>query len=109
MKNAPNDRRFLLLVLLYVAIMRPDALLCLFAENGRPTMFNLEAFTDRREALALFDLLRGRDPHQPWPLLPILTFLAPGGSGKSTLIEYLRVKHCSLPDGRAVLPYARLD
>ncbi|MGB8346437.1 MAG: hypothetical protein WCD86_16245, partial [Ktedonobacteraceae bacterium] len=72
-------------------------------------MFNLEAFTDRREALALFDLLRGRDPHQPWPLLPILTFLAPGGSGKSTLIEYLRVKHCSLPDGRAVLPYARLD
>lgn len=72
-------------------------------------MFNLGAFTDRREALALFDLLRGRDPHKPWPLLPILTFLAPGGSGKSTLIEYLRVKHCSLPDGRAVLPYARLD
>jgi len=69
----------------------------------------LDLFTDRREALALFDLLRGRDPGQPWPLLPILAFIAPGGSGKSTLMEYLRVKKCSLPDGRAALPYAHLD
>ncbi len=37
----------------------------------------LELFTDRREALALFDLLRGRDPEKPWPLLPILAFIAP--------------------------------
>ena len=69
----------------------------------------LETFTDRREALALFDLVRGSDPHQPWPLLPILAFIAPGGSGKSTLIDYLRFKKCSLPDGRAALPYAHLD
>jgi hypothetical protein len=66
-------------------------------------------FTDRREALALFDLLRGRDPGKPWSLLPLLTFIAPGGSGKSTLLDYLRLKKCSLPDGRAALPYAHLD
>ena len=40
----------------------------------------LDTFTDRREALALFDVVRGRDPAQPWPLLPILAFIAPGGS-----------------------------
>src|SRR5947209_1410502 len=68
-----------------------------------------DLFTDRREALALFDLLRGRHPEQPWPLLPILAFIAPGGSGKSTLMDYLRVTKCSLPDGRAALPYAHLD
>ena len=51
-----------------------------------------ETFTDRHEAIALFDHLRGRDPEKPWPLLPILAFIAPGGSGKSTLIEYLRQK-----------------
>ena len=45
----------------------------------------LETFTDRHEAIALFDRLRGRDPEKPWPLLPILAFIAPGGSGKSTL------------------------
>jgi hypothetical protein len=27
----------------------------------------LETFTDRREELTLFDLLRGRDPTKPWP------------------------------------------
>jgi hypothetical protein len=69
----------------------------------------LETFTDRREALALFDLVRSRDPNQPWPLLPILAFIAPGGSGKSTLMDYLRVKKCRLPSGRAVLPHAHLD
>ena len=69
----------------------------------------LETFTDRREAITLFNYLRGRDPSKPWPLLPILAFNAPGGGGKSTLIEYLRLKECSLPDGRAVLPYAHLD
>jgi len=69
----------------------------------------LDTFTDRREALALFDLLRGRDPAKPWPLLPILAFIAPGGSGKSTLLDYLRLKKCSLPDRRAALPYAHLD
>src|SRR5437879_9914802 len=70
----------------------------------------LELFTDRREAIALFNYLRGRENRkEPWPLLPVLTFLAPGGSGKSLLIKYLRDKECSLPDGRAVLPYAYLD
>jgi hypothetical protein len=64
----------------------------------------LETFMDRREALVLFDLLRGRDPEKPWPLLPILAFLAVGGSGKSMLITYLRATKC-----RATLPYAHLD
>ncbi len=70
---------------------------------------SLATFTDRREAIALFDHLRGRDPDKPWPLLPILVFVAQGGSGKSTLIEYLRVKRCTLSEQRAALPYARLD
>jgi len=68
----------------------------------------LETFTDRADALALFDELRSRDPNKPWPLLPILAFIAPGGSGKSTLIEHLIEEKCSLA-GRPVLPYARLD
>ncbi len=69
----------------------------------------LETFTDRREAIALFDHLRGPKPDITWPLLPILAFVAPGGSGKSTLINYFRVNKCCLPDGRAALPYAHLD
>jgi tetratricopeptide (TPR) repeat protein len=69
----------------------------------------LATFTDRREAIALFDFLRGRDPGRPWPLLPILAFVAPGGSGKSLLLRYLRVEKSSLPGGRAAFPYAYLD
>jgi hypothetical protein len=69
----------------------------------------LATFTDRREAIALFDHLRGRDPNKPWPLLPILAFLGLGGSGKSTLIKYLAAQKCCLPDGRAALPYVYLD
>lgn len=69
----------------------------------------LENFTDRREAIALFNALRGRDPAKPWPLLPILAFIAPGGSGKSTLIAYLRDKVCYLSYEQAALPYAHLD
>ena len=71
----------------------------------------LRTFTDRHEAIALFRSFLGRDLSKPWPLLPILAFIAPGGSGKSTLIEYLRVTACCLPDPQesAVLPYAHLD
>ena len=69
----------------------------------------LETFTNRREAIALFEYLRKNDPNKPWPLLPILTFVAPDGRGKSTLIEYLRASKCCSPDGRAILPYAYLD
>ncbi len=67
-----------------------------------------KAFTDRREAIAFFNLLRGRDPREPWPLLPILTLVAPEGGGKSTLIDYLRAEKCCW-DGCAALPYAHLD
>jgi tetratricopeptide (TPR) repeat protein len=72
---------------------------------------HLRTFTDRSEAIALFRSFLGRDPSKPWPLLPILAFIAPGGSGKSTLIEYLRVTACCLPDPQesAALPYAHLD
>src|SRR5438105_1755366 len=70
----------------------------------------LATFTDRREAIALFDMLRGgRKPGQPWPLLPIVAFVAPGGSGKSLLLRYLRMEKCNLPGGHAVLPHASLD
>ena len=69
----------------------------------------IDRFTDRLEAIALFELLRKREPHQSsWPLLPILSFIAPGGSGKSTLIEYLIAGRCC-KDGRAILPYAYID
>ena len=69
----------------------------------------LKTFTDRREAIALFERIRHRDPHQfCWPLLPILTFIAPGGSGKSTLIEYLISGRC-YNNGKAILPYAHID
>ncbi|MFL5625549.1 MAG: hypothetical protein ACJ788_08135, partial [Ktedonobacteraceae bacterium] len=68
----------------------------------------LATFTDRREAIALFNSLRGRDPEKPWPLLPILAFVAPGGSGKSLLLRYLREKECNY-GGRPALPYAYLD
>src|SRR5438128_9120681 len=69
----------------------------------------LASFTERHEAIALFEHLRGRDPDKPWPLLPILVFPAIGGSGKSTLIKYLRAEKCCLPDGQAVIPYAHID
>ncbi len=49
----------------------------------------LATFTDRLEAIALFNMLRGRDPDNSWPLLPILAFVAPGGSGKSLLLRHL--------------------
>ncbi len=39
---------------------------------------------------------------------PILSFIAPRGSGKSTLIEYLIAGRCC-KDGRAILPYAYID
>ncbi|MFL5626819.1 MAG: hypothetical protein ACJ788_14640 [Ktedonobacteraceae bacterium] len=68
----------------------------------------LATFTDRREAIALFNSLRGRNPDKPWPLLPILAFVAPGGSGKSLLLRYLREKECN-SGGRPALPYAYLD
>src|SRR6266581_3232992 len=70
---------------------------------------SIKTFTDRREAIALFELLRKRKPDQPfWSLLPMLSFIAPSGSGKSTLIEYLISGRCC-KDGRAVLPYAYID
>src|SRR5437588_7011061 len=69
----------------------------------------LKTFTDRREAIALFEQLRNREPYQSsWPLLPILSFIAPVGSGKSMLIEYLIAGRCC-KDGQGILPYAYID
>ncbi len=68
----------------------------------------LSVFTNRREAIALFNMLRGRDPRTPWPLLPIFELMAPGGGGKSALIDYLREQKCR-SDGCSALPYAYLD
>ena len=64
---------------------------------------------DCYEAVALFDYSRGRDPSNPWPLLPILNFIDPLVTSKSALIEHLRANRCCLPYGRAVVPYAHLD
>ncbi len=73
-------------------------------------MYNhhLSLFTNRREAIALFNMLRGRDPRRPWQLLPIIVLTAPGGGGKSALIEYLRDYRCC-SEGFPALPYAHLD
>jgi hypothetical protein len=68
----------------------------------------LATFTDRREAIALFEMLHWHDPDQHWPLLPILAFVAPDGSGKSLLLRHLRVKECSV-DGCAAIPFAYLN
>jgi hypothetical protein len=71
---------------------------------------NLKAFTDRDHIVEIFNLLRVRTPSVPEPLLPILTIIGPTGSGKRTLIEYLRVTQCCHPiDGHALQPYAYLD
>ncbi len=69
----------------------------------------IEIFVDRLEARMLFRQFCGRDPQKPWPLLPILTFLAPAGGGKSELMNYLCRKECCLPNGSAALPYAYFD
>ena len=68
----------------------------------------LGLFTNRREAIALFNMLRGRDPRRPWPVLPLFVLTAPSGGGKSALIDYLRVQKCCA-DGCSALPYAYLD
>jgi hypothetical protein len=69
----------------------------------------IDTFTDRREAVAIFEWLRGHDASKGWPLLPILTFVAEGGSGKSTLIEHLRASLCGKSPIDTALPYAHLD
>ncbi|HEY7348596.1 MAG TPA: hypothetical protein VH599_09810 [Ktedonobacterales bacterium] len=73
-------------------------------------MYNdqLSVLTNRREAIALFNMLRGRDPRRPWPILPLFVLMAPGGGGKSALMDYLRDHRCC-SDGCSALPYASLD
>src|SRR6266568_630816 len=99
----------------YSAILHCDPVnitsrFCTNESRGEGHMLNdqLATFTDRHEAIALFNFLRGRDPVKPWPLLPILAFVAPGGSGKSLLLRYLREKECSV-GGSAAIPYDYLD
>lgn len=71
--------------------------------------FDRETFINRDVALALFDCILGRNPDQPWPLLPILTFIAPSGGGKLWLIKYLHDEKCSLPGGHVAIPHAYLN
>ena len=68
----------------------------------------VSVFTNRRDAIALFNMLRGRDPRRPWPILPVLALVAPSGGGKSTTIDWLRAHKCWV-DGGPALPYAYLD
>lgn len=51
-------------------------------------------------------IARRQEGHRP--VLPILTFLAPGGGGKSTLIHHLR-DSASRRHGEVLFPYAHLD
>src|ERR1051326_928967 len=68
----------------------------------------VSVFTNRREGIALFNRLRGRDPRRPWPVLPTLVLMSPTGGGKSALIDWLRAHKCC-SDGASALPYAYLD
>jgi tetratricopeptide (TPR) repeat protein len=70
---------------------------------------NLKAFTDRHGIIALFRQLNQRTSQQQRLFLPILTIIGPEGTGKRTLIEYLRLRECSTVDGRPSQPYAVLD
>ena len=70
---------------------------------------NLKAFTDRHGIIALFRQLNQRTTQQQLPFLPILTIIGPEGTGKRTLIEYLRLRECSTDNGRPSQPYAVLD
>jgi tetratricopeptide (TPR) repeat protein len=72
------------------------------------SLSDLDTFTDRHKEIALFNALRGRDPQHPWPLLPILTFIAPGGGGKTKLMEYLQKKVCC-DHGDCIIPHAYLE
>ena len=66
-----------------------------------------ECFIGRNDAIELFDMLwrRNANDGERWPLVPILSFIAPVGSGKSTLIEYLREKYRAEQE----LPNVRID
>src|SRR5438105_3185657 len=66
-------------------------------------------FTDRREALALFELARGHGSDKLWPPRPLLAFIGPSGSGKTMLIEHLRDTICRFENGHIALPHACLD
>jgi ABC-type branched-subunit amino acid transport system substrate-binding protein len=68
---------------------------------------HFECFTGRKDAIELFDMVWkwNADGGERWPLAPILSFIAPVGSGKSTLIEYLRETHRA----DQTLPNVRID
>ena len=60
-------------------------------------------FVDRRQAVALLADLCQRDPKRPPEPLPIIAFLAPGGGGKTTLLELLATR-C-----QGVVPTANIE
>lgn len=67
-------------------------------------------FVNRHEAIEIFRLLLAHPPQEPWIPFPLLIFLAPGGGGKSTLIDHLITTECRAGGNQHVLfPYARLD
>ena len=60
-------------------------------------------FVDRRQAVALLAELCQRNPQRPLEPLPIVAFLAPGGGGKTMLLDLLAVR-CE-----GVVPVARVE
>src|SRR5215469_1699278 len=62
-----------------------------------------ELFTGRAEAVELFRLLRSS--YTPDGPSPIVNYVAPVGSGKSALIEYLRDEECQAP----TIPHMQFD
>ncbi|MBV9690652.1 MAG: hypothetical protein JO202_13200 [Ktedonobacteraceae bacterium] len=63
--------------------------------DGRYESPARELFTGREEEIALFRLLR--EQCSPERACPIVNFIAPAGSGKRMLIDYLRKKECEQP------------
>src|SRR5215469_660396 len=65
----------------------------------------LNLFTGRQEAIALFENLCQRQVGKPWAFLPILSLVGPSGYGKSLFIHNLYFYYCNTPS----LPHISLD
>jgi ABC-type branched-subunit amino acid transport system substrate-binding protein len=68
-----------------------------------------ESFINRQEAIELFKLICEQSIEDLVSVHPLLFYIAPPGSGKTRLLEYLCQTICHASDNRVIFPYARLD